>query len=567
MAKCRRKGCEKEALFKSEFCWDHIEDREDYKRRILRPHKDGRTNLRGANLEGTVLWGTYLWGADLIKAGLKGAYLEGANLGGADLRGANLEETDLRGAYLGGANLQGANLKDADLRGANLRGADLRKAELREAYLKEANLKEVNLGGADLRGANLVVAKLDGAKLVRARLEGANLDGDRLEGANLGGADLRGAKLERTNLGRTNLKAANLSGAKLGIANLEEANVEEANLVLSNLIGAYLYKANLTNADLRHANLNEADLTKATLTGAKVWGMSHAGCKTDGIRAEYLNFDRDGKDSGIVHLDKQQAEEFFSSPPTIEILLQNELSTSAIRLLTDLIDKINERNPDWDVKPKRIASSSFSSELTLKASRDEILEEVANAILLAFKKGYRQKLLEYLPDRKAAGRYDLILRELGEIKNKIDNPVERVTIIHGTGEIPVNISFKESQVEVNVFGNVTKMVNVEGNYYEVSASQGRDDLITNLIDQLDSPEIEKRIEEAEVQLKSLSTEQVKFLEEQFKQSVERIFKKKQKEVGFFDRLKAFSQRVSESVFTGVIGKAIWYLVEKFGLPG
>jgi len=83
---------------------------------------------------------------------------------------------------------------------------------------------------------------------------------------------------------------------------------------------------------------------------------------------------------------------------------------------------------------------------------------------------------------------------------------------------------------------------------------------------LDSPEIEKRIKEAEAQLKGLSNEQVKFLEEQFRQIVEKIVKEKQKEVGFVDRVKAFSQRFSESTFSSVIGNAIWFVIQKFTLP-
>lgn len=482
MAECKHKNCTKKALFKSRFCWGHIQAKEEYKELILRRDKDGKLNLERANLEE--------------------ADLGGADLRGANLRGANLERADLEIANLGGAILWGAYLVAANLRGANLWEANLARANLGRTYYCVADLVEADLGRANLE---------------RAVLEGADLRNANLEGADLGGADLKEANLER--------------------------------------------------ADLRNTFLNEANLAGASLTGAKVWGMSHAGCKTDGIKAEYLNFDKDGKESGIVHLNKEQAEEFFSSQPTIEILLQNKLPPYALRTLANLIEKINEQNPNWGVELKKLISTSFSSELTFEASRDEILEQVANAILGAFEKGYQQKLLEYSPDKKAAEERALILSELGEIKDRIQNPIQQVTIIESTGKIPVKIKVEASEVrDINIFGNVTKMVNVEGNYYEVSATQGRDDLIRNLIDQLDSPEIEKRIKEAETQLKGLSAEQVKFLEEQFRRTVEKVFKEREKEVGFFDRAKAFSQRFSESTFSGVIGNAIWYVIQRFGLP-
>jgi len=299
-------------------------------------------------------------------------------------------------------------------------------------------------------------------------------------------------------------------------------------------------------------------LSEAILTGAKVWGMSHAGCKTENIKCGYLNFDKDGKESGIVHLNKEQLEEFFSSQPTIEILLQNKLPPSAIRTLLDLIDKINQENPSWGVELRRIALSSFFSELILKANKDDVLEKLAKVFLLSFNKTLKQKLLECWPDRKTATESPQIV-------------VQQATMIFSSGAVE-NVNLKGVKMrDFKISGkkvSIGKIINIDvgGNLYQISTAQGREDLIRNLIDQLDSPEIEKRIKEAEAQLKGLSTDQVKFLEEQFRKSIEKIFKEKQKEVGFLDRVKAFSQRFSESTFSSVIGNAIWFVMNKFALP-
>jgi hypothetical protein len=166
----------------------------------------------------------------------------------------------------------------------------------------------------------------------------------------------------------------------------------------------------------------------------------------------------------------------------------------------------------------------------------------------------------------------LILKKLEIIENKIENPIEQVTIIHSTGQMPVNINFQEVKMrDFKISGkkvSIGKIINVSvgGNLYQISNSQGRDDLIRNLIEQLDSPNIEQKIGEAETQLKGLPVPRVKLLEEQFRDSVEKIFKEKQKEVGFFDKVKTFSQRFSESSFAGVIGNAIWFVIQKFALP-
>ena len=426
------------ALYKSEFCWEHIQNKDEYRKLILQPDKKGKINLAGAALM----------------------------------------EADLVRAKLIGASLSGASLLEAKLWLADLRVTDLQQASLVDASLREAKLMRANLEGASLRGA-----------------------------------DIRGANLTH---------------------------------------------ANLANADLRDANLNEADLIGATLTGAKVWGMSHAGCKIKGIKADYLNFDKDGNDSGIRKLNKEQVQEFFSSPPTIEILLQNKLPNYAIRTLLDLIDKINQENPSWGVELKRIALSSFFSELILKANKDDVLEKLAKVFLLSFNKTLKQKLLEYRPDKKAATESPQIV-------------VQQATMIFSSGAVE-NVNLKGVKMrDFKISGkkvSIGKIINVSvgGNLYQISTSQGRDDLIRNLIDQWDSPEIEKKIKEAEAQLKGMSTEQVKFLGEQFKESVEKIFKEKQKEVGFLDKVKAFSQRFSESSFAGVIGNAIWFFIKKFALP-
>jgi integrase len=75
MTKCKHKSCKREALFRSEFCWDHLQDREEYKKLILKPGKDGRINLIRANLKGAFLWGAHLEGANLRKVRFGGANL------------------------------------------------------------------------------------------------------------------------------------------------------------------------------------------------------------------------------------------------------------------------------------------------------------------------------------------------------------------------------------------------------------------------------------------------------------------------------------------------------------
>lgn len=94
-----------------------------------------------------------------------------------------------------------------------------------------------------------------------------------------------------------------------GNAGEQGGSLRSANLVTS----LFPRKGDSTNTVLTEAILNESDLTGATITGAKAWGMTHTGCNAENVKAEYLNLDKDGMESGIVRFSKEQVEEFFRS--------------------------------------------------------------------------------------------------------------------------------------------------------------------------------------------------------------------------------------------------------------
>lgn len=141
---CKFSGCGNLSLSLSEFCWDHLSDKEGYKIRLVEAVNKGE-DLTGCNLQ---------------KAALKDAHLEKSNL----IR-ANLSQSDLSGAHLFDSKLEGA-----DLIGANLANSDLTHCDLRNADLTKASLANSRLWNADLRGANLTECNLSGADLWNAKL-------------------------------------------------------------------------------------------------------------------------------------------------------------------------------------------------------------------------------------------------------------------------------------------------------------------------------------------------------------------------------------------------------------
>ena len=157
MSVCKFEKCVNPPVFGSEYCWDHIEDKESYKRNLL-SKAAANESLRNINLSKV----------DLRDAELARIDLSGANLTRADLSNSNLFDTNLNKA-----ELLGSNLFQADLTSANLTGSDLTRSCLRNARLWHANLENATLIEADLDQCDLWNARLFNARFWRTNFNGA----------------------------------------------------------------------------------------------------------------------------------------------------------------------------------------------------------------------------------------------------------------------------------------------------------------------------------------------------------------------------------------------------------
>jgi len=154
MGTCRFEGCKNQAVFSSEFCWDHIDDRNAY-REMLNAQANKNTSLKGANLSKV----------DLSNLNLARMDFSGANLSRANLSGSNLFDANLINA-----ELLGADLSDCDLTSANLSGCDLTRSSLRRARLWHANLENTTLIESDLTRSDLWNADLYNSRFWRTDL-------------------------------------------------------------------------------------------------------------------------------------------------------------------------------------------------------------------------------------------------------------------------------------------------------------------------------------------------------------------------------------------------------------
>lgn len=146
---CKNAGCKEKAVGLSEFCWDHIHDKDGYRASILDAVRRG-SDLAGCNFRKVLL----------ANSRLEGARFSGVDLSQADLSGSHLFDARLDGADLIGTGLSGCELTNCDLSGADLTKASLAHSRLWNATLRGANLTESDLSGADLWNAHLFDVKL-----------------------------------------------------------------------------------------------------------------------------------------------------------------------------------------------------------------------------------------------------------------------------------------------------------------------------------------------------------------------------------------------------------------------
>ncbi|NQT95015.1 MAG: pentapeptide repeat-containing protein [Candidatus Omnitrophica bacterium] len=158
MNKCTHKDCKEIALSLSSYCWDHVDDREAY-RKTLSEHIDSSGSIKGL----------YLRRLEFQSAQWQNIDAEEVDLAGADLSRADLTAANLKRANLTGANLHRANLASIDFEDTHLLRCDLSGARLWSACINNSNLAEANLQEADFLKASITGVKFWHVKLEKAK--------------------------------------------------------------------------------------------------------------------------------------------------------------------------------------------------------------------------------------------------------------------------------------------------------------------------------------------------------------------------------------------------------------
>ena len=156
---CQNPDCEEPALSLSLYCWEHIDDKEQYRKKIEDWARAGKS------MERFILIGVDLSGANLWKSDLSAANLEEANFSEADLCLSNLSATRLGKADLSKAEIWGTDLSRSDLSAANLSGVNFMVADLSEAWVTDAVLNNAQLNWANLSGVRILTRENFSQKL------------------------------------------------------------------------------------------------------------------------------------------------------------------------------------------------------------------------------------------------------------------------------------------------------------------------------------------------------------------------------------------------------------------
>ena len=264
-------------------------------------------------------------------------------------------------------DLSATNLIEESLSGVNLSGANLRKSNLSEANLCEADLSEAFLSKADLSEANLKKANLIGGNFSKADFFEANLSGAKISKADLSKADLS----------KADLFEANLSGADLFKADLLEVNLSGANLSEANLKGASLIKAILCRTDI---------------SGSLLYGTARDDWDIQGIRCDYLFWDKEGK----IRTPKRgnfkpgEFERLYTSLPTIDYFFENEMTPLDIVVMDRVVDSIKKEHPEFELQIANVNVRGMNQSVKLTTKSPEYSEKAHELLTVKYETKIKQ---------------------------------------------------------------------------------------------------------------------------------------------------------------------------------
>jgi Pentapeptide repeats (8 copies) len=286
-------------------------------------------------------------------------------------------------------------------------------------------------------------------------LEKANLTGAYLKGANLRGADLRKADLGGANLWGADLHEADLRGADLGKAYLQEADLR----------GTNFGSTKLTLVNLRTAKLIGANLNESNITGTCLYGTSRDDWTIDGIKCDYIYWDKEGKERTPKDriFRPGEFEALYKSLPTTTYYFSDAFTPITPLVMNKVVNEINQKHPQFELKLDSFQSKGTPHAVFTvlhKENSDKALNEITheyektNQRLEGKIEILKDIVSEYIDRPQLIQNAETIIHKPGRIEH-MGNTFSNITSGHDTNIATDNATIKVSQ---DVFNQIDQAI-------------------------------------------------------------------------------------------------------------
>ncbi|NQU06509.1 MAG: pentapeptide repeat-containing protein [Calditrichaeota bacterium] len=266
LIQCSHAGCRLPAVEGSETCWEHLDNKEQFRRDLVENVADGHEYTEGVFI-----------GVDLSGLDLTGMIASGANFTGSDLSSCKFTQAYLQKATLNRCLINLTAFDQADLSYAQLNNCDgsikanntnFKGSSARNTSIIEGDLSYAILTGADWRGARLINCLLNNINAQHWFAPWSDFTESELNLADFEFAVFGGSIMEHITAEHSNFKRANLIGVSAQNAIFNRADFYYARLTSGIFDNAEFVDANMTRAVLRAASFIDAGMAGSKIRHA-----------------------------------------------------------------------------------------------------------------------------------------------------------------------------------------------------------------------------------------------------------------------------------------------------------
>jgi uncharacterized protein YjbI with pentapeptide repeats len=263
LKQCNQAGCRLPSIHNSELCWEHIENKEQYRRDLVENIAEG-IEFTDASFIGTDLSGLNLSGMIASRANFTGSDLCNCNLTKANMQYSKLNRCLLNLTVFDYADLSGAELNNCD-GSINANNANFKDSKARNINIIDGVLSNAVLTKADWRGARLINCSMENVMAQQwlapwSDFTESDFNHSDFEFAVLGGSVMDGVVAKHVSFKRANL---------IGVS-AQNADFNNSDFYYARLTSGIFENADFVNAKMTRAVLRTASFIGANMSGSKI---------------------------------------------------------------------------------------------------------------------------------------------------------------------------------------------------------------------------------------------------------------------------------------------------------